>query len=595
LTKRIWCIALLALLTAVSFAQQGSVISEIVVRGNVNVTRDAILAAMRTRVGQPFVQAQLEQDRQTLEELGFFQAVDVRPRLIDDNNVQVQVELVEWPVVKEVRIVGNTVVNSEEILRAISIQPGEIYNLRNVRPSVDAITKLYSDRGYFARVEDIAPIAESPNTVNISIIELTVGSVSYQGATRTRPWLFDRIIKTRAGEPFNMRRWTADLSRLYGTQWFETVRPIEKGPDEEGRLDLIVDVTETRTGQFGIGLQVDPRSSFAGFLRVLDTNFRGTGQSVGINFLQAARGDGPSVDLTYANPFFDDRDTSVRVALYSRLLYRFAGSSFGGGEVPTDINRYTERRTGASVGFGRTMRDTDFLSLSGRYENIRTRGVDLDPTTPGFVQQDGDVGVLSLGFVRNRRDVDIDPARGDWARIELEPGYSNIRQVGGELAGDGLGTNMFARTSLEYRRYFSAQPPRTRDQLDAPRRVLATRARYGAITGQVPFFEQFFAGGSDTIRGYPEDRFWGRQMFLANVEYRHPIQRAFNVVAFVDYGGAWGGYGGVANFTQDERARLHLGYGLGLSFRSPLGPIRLDFGFNDRGGSRTHFLIGTAF
>jgi outer membrane protein insertion porin family len=67
------------------------------------------------------------------------------------------------------------------------------------------------------------------------------------------------------------------------------------------------------------------------------------------------------------------------------------------------------------------------------------------------------------------------------------------------------------------------------------------------------------------------------------------------VVAFVDYGGAWGGYGGVANFTQDERARLHLGYGLGLSFRSPLGPIRLDFGFNDRGGSRTHFLIGTAF
>jgi outer membrane protein insertion porin family len=111
----------------------------------------------------------------------------------------------------------------------------------------------------------------------------------------------------------------------------------------------------------------------------------------------------------------------------------------------------------------------------------------------------------------------------------------------------------------------------------------------------VPFFEQYFAGGADTIRGYEEDRFWGKQQLLTTLEYRHPIQKAFNVILFVDYGGAWGGYGSVNKFTQSSSPNLNLGYGIGFSFRTPLGPLRLDLGFNKEGKSRTHFLIGTSF
>jgi outer membrane protein insertion porin family len=111
----------------------------------------------------------------------------------------------------------------------------------------------------------------------------------------------------------------------------------------------------------------------------------------------------------------------------------------------------------------------------------------------------------------------------------------------------------------------------------------------------VPFFEQYFVGGSDSVRGYDEDRFWGKQTLLGTLEYRHPLQRSFNAIAFVDYGGAWGGYGKANNFEQSNTFNMHVGYGLGLSFRTPLGPIRLDLGFDDRGKSRTHFLIGTSF
>ena len=117
----------------------------------------------------------------------------------------------------------------------------------------------------------------------------------------------------------------------------------------------------------------------------------------------------------------------------------------------------------------------------------------------------------------------------------------------------------------------------------------------GTETGTVPFFEQYFAGGNDSVRGYNEDRFWGRNSVVATFEWRKPIQEQFSLVTFVDYGGAWGGYAGSPGFEQSASAKFHYGYGLGIRFRTPLGPIRLDYAFNDQGGSRAHFMIGTSF
>jgi outer membrane protein insertion porin family len=222
---------------------------------------------------------------------------------------------------------------------------------------------------------------------------------------------------------------------------------------------------------------------------------------------------------------------------------------------------------------------------------------DLNTTNlSGFIKQDGIVGVLTFGFTQNRRDVDIDPSRGDWFRLQFEPGFSDITSIGGSVLDPTiLGQHPFYKYSAEFRTYFTNQAPRDVNHLDAPRRVLAFRVFYGSISGKTPFFEQYFAGGSETIRGYDEDRFWGNQTLVSNLELRIPVQKAFSIVGFVDYGGAWGGYGSVNQFTQSNKFNLHVGYGIGFSFRTPLGPLRLDLGFDERGRSRTHFLIGTSF
>jgi len=584
---------MLWLIAAIASAQT-AVINSIEIKGNKAVSTEAILAAMRTKVGQPYVQATLDADKVAIENMGFFKAVDVRANVLDDTKRDVVVLVEEWPTIKEIRVVGNKGVSTEEIIKAVGpdLAVDKVFNVRLVQGAVSTIETLYKNRGYFARVEDLAMLPDSPGTLNISIIELTVNSVSVQGNTRTKIGVLKKLIKTRAGEPFRGERWGTDLRRLVGTQWFENVRSIENQP-EPGKIDLIADVKEGRTGNFAVGIQMDPRSSFAGTLKLADTNFQGSGQSIGFNVLQGTAGGGPSVELDYGNPFFDDRGTALNASIYSRLLYRFQGIGFGNNDSPTEDDIFTERRTGASLAVGREFTDYIAGSLALRYEDIKTNDLSTDNTT-GFIQQDGTLATVTLGLTRNRRDVDIDPARGDWFRLEVEPGFANITAVGGELS-DTLGSKNYLKTTGEYRLYWSPEKPRGRNELDAPRKVLAFRARYGIITGDVPFFEQYFMGGASALRGYEEDRFWGKQSLLTTLEYRHPIQKALALSVFVDYGGAWGGFGTVGEFSQSRTANLKLGYGVGVSFRSPLGPLRLDLGFDDRGKSRTHFQIATSF
>jgi len=590
----------LCLMLSFALAMGQGMVAEIEIRGLKNVNREPIMASLRLKVGQPYTQVQLDQDRRSVEEIGFFQAVDARAEELPDKNWKIVIEVVEFPVIKELRIIGNSVVSTEEIERilrevpSLPIAPGYVYNLNGERACTDAISKLYSDRGYFAQFAEFGPMPGSPETITVSILELVVDSVAIQGATRTRPYVFQRLIRTKPGEAFNLQTWTDDLRRIYNTQWFETVEPLQRETDDIAKIALVVNVKEARTGMFNVGVQVDPRSSVAGLLSYSDSNFRGTGQSVRLNFLQGTSGGGTSVNLDYGNPIFDDRGTALNVSVFSQIVYRFMGTSFGGNQIPTEDSRYFERRTGAIVGMTRTVKRDTFLSTGVRFENIKTSELDTSSTT-GFIQQDGDVASISGALTINRRDVDIEPSRGNWIRFSLEPGYTRITKVGGDAGGDDiLGSHTFVRTGIEYRHYFTNQPPRGRE-LDAPRRVVAFRAKAGLVAGTVPFFEQFFVGGSDTLRGYPEDRFWGKNMAAVTLEYRHPVQKSFNAIAFVDYGGAWGGFGTVNEFTQSKSAQFKLGYGLGFSFRTPLGPIRLDFGWNQDGGSRTHFLIGTSF
>lgn len=576
-------------------AQAAGVVKEIVVKGNKVESTAGILATMQTKVGKLYNSALLDADSNALYSLGVFSK---KPLITADHNADgtftVTVEVVENPIIKEVRVVGNSLVKTQVILNAITLKQGQIFDLRQAALSQNAIQDLYQKKGVFALAQITIP-PESPQTLNVEVIETKVGSVKVTGNVRTKPRVFQHLIHTKPGQVFDLSRWERDMRRIQDTGWFSQVTPsLQPGTDPD-LVDLGVKVQEQQTGQFQFGVQVDPSSSFAGFVHFVESNFKGTGQTIGAGFTQGTAGGGPSVDLAYTNPFIDSSNTSLSVRLYSDVVYRFTNTIFGGSSVPTNANEYDERHTGATVGFARPIGTGQTASLSTRIEQVKTNNLNTTSGTQ-FIQQDGSIAAVTMEYGDDRRDVADNASRGDYLTLDLQPGYSDVTNVGGVLTGQGyLGSSFFTKIYGDYRVYYTPDKARTIQDLEAPKHVFAFRLRGGAILGNVPFFEQFFAGGADTIRGYDDDRFWGKEYLIATAEYRYPLQKNLYVVPFIDYGGAWGGYGSVNSYAQTNSMALHLGYGIGMAFQTPFGPIHIDFGVNDHGGTRTTFLISRSF
>lgn len=591
--RKILALTLLFTAACCTLAQTVGTIKEVIVRGNSAISRDAILAAMKSKEGRPFVQGDLPNDESQIKNLGFFQDVKVLSRDLGGDEWQVIVEVLENPVVKEIRITGNTVFPTDQLLKLVTQPVGQIYNLRNALPTTDAISKLYEDKGYFAQV-DIVPLPESPNTLNVVVVERQVKDIYIEGLVRTRPSIIRKLMKVKPGQAYNEEAFSIDLRRLSSTQWFESITPKVREAGEIGKVDLLMDLKEARTAQIGMGLSLDPTSRLTGSIRYSDSNFHGSGQTVAVTLSQDTSGGGASAAFDYVNPFFDDKDSTIAVSIYSRIQSYFAGTGFGGVVSPND-DRFDERRTGGTISFSRPFAKVFSGTIGITAQAIKTVNLRTTGTT-NFIQQDGSLAYMTLGVARDTRDVPLDPAQGDFTSLTVEPGATDITKIGGGVsdAVDVLGNHSFVRTTFEYKHFWSKRPKKKKLE-DVARNVLAFRLKAGSISGTVPFFEQYFAGGSDTLRGYSDQRFWGKQTLLSTLEYRIPIQRSFSIIPFVDYGGAWGGYGTLNNFTQSKDLNLHLGYGAGIAFRTPLGAIRIDLGINQNGGTRTHLSIGGSF
>jgi len=112
----------------------------------------------------------------------------------------------------------------------------------------------------------------------------------------------------------------------------------------------------------------------------------------------------------------------------------------------------------------------------------------------------------------------------------------------------------------------------------------------------VPFFEQYFVGGSESLRGYQTDRYWGNNLALFQGELRLPFGKDNNVqgVLFTDIGDAWGSIYHDPQLMQHNQISLTTDFGVGLRLVTPVGPIRLDYAIGKDGG-RTQFSIGQSF
>jgi outer membrane protein insertion porin family len=582
---------MLCLSVLLGLAQERRVES-VAVRGLRNISETAVITALRLKPGEPFTEATLESDRRAIEAMGLFS--DVRPRVEQtETGVRVEFEVVENPLIREVRFTGNTVFSAEQLLEVVRNKPGFVFNTNFAEPDIRAIRDAYQRAGYLVLPEGYTPPDYENGILTIALSELRVGEIRIEGNTKTRTNVILRELRTKPGDLFNTQRFQRDVSRLYNTGYFDQIAP-EDSLAAPGVIDLTLKVKERPTGRLNVGFAIDSRRRLIGLAEIFETNFRGTGRTVGINFQSTGGRNGSSIEVLFTEPYLDRHRTALSVSLYNKLVYRFTSNFFGGQLDPNLEQQYDERRRGITLGLSRPLSELLTASVGLRTEDVNTNRVATNQGG-GFIRQDGTLSSLSLRGVYNNRDFDLDPAQGQYLALALEPGFTNIRSAEQQFIDSGvvkLGQSSFLRASIDYRLYYSPQGRRT--QPDDRRQVFAIRAYYGTISGTVPFFEQFFIGGAETLRGYPEDRFWGKNAALLSVEFRQPIEKAFTAVFFVDIGHAWGGYPSVNDFIQRGSFRPEIGYGLGVRVRTPLGPLRIDYGIG-RDGGRTHFSVGQVF
>ena len=586
------------------------VISEIIVSGAKTLSKTYIIVASGHNIGDPCTADVLSDMTTRLYATGYFgghsvnreDAVRVTALEKEKGKCQVTIELDENTTITGIELTGTGPIKPEDVLPLIHLKPGTAYNSQLFLLDALDIEKLYSNKGYIATLAESSTIEEN-GTLNVTLIVTRVAEIKISGNRKTRRSVILRTMNTKVGDYLNVKTLHQDQIDLLNLGLFEQggVNPSEN-PIAAGRVSITINVTEKRSGTVTAGVGYSNRAQLIGFAEVVESNYRGLGESVNVRGEVGGVSGRPSIETGFTEPYLDKKHTALNVQVYDKTVYRFA-NSFSNSistQSTTGGSRYNEQRIGTTLSVSRPLdkRRTYRAAVSLRAEDVQTDPLDLSEQNAQIIQ-DGPIFVLGGQLVHNTRDLDNDAISGVLQTMNLQVGHATLsspRTFTGITIPGVTGSVNFSKIQLETRQYFSLSGPRPRDKPDQQKTSLASRIQFGSSAGTLPFFEQFFVGGADTLRGYREDRFWGANSFLASGEFRQPLARQLKGVLFIDVGDAWGGdYTNVSipGFTQDG-FHPHVGVGLGIRVNTPIGPLRLDYGIGDEGG-QTYFSIGSTY
>lgn len=573
----------------------GKTITKQIIEGNVTVPEAEIAAALKTKPGMQFTEAGLSEDLSAIYDLGWF--YDLRPEFKTvPEGVQVIYHVMENPVYQKTDVEGNTVLNKQRVASFFDLEQGKIANLKDINKCVQKLEEEYRSNGYIlARVTDVH--MEKDGTLKVAVNEGIVEGFKVKGNVKTKDYVVTREMKLKKGEPFNAKAARRSMQRVYNLGYFEDVN-IKLNPGREPNgVEVEISVVEMNTGTFGIGAGYSNADGFVGMVSIGDKNFRGIGDKINLRW-EFGGEDNKNYDFSYTRPWLDDKETSATINLYD-ITNEYADYNIDGDEIA----RYDKKRRGQEITFSRRTHNefvSNYITIKNRDDIYKGEadGYEGDENQyyeDKFFKKEGDkviyqsgkyeswmpetkeerrkenFGVtrsITFGRVYDSRDNIYDPHEGK--RI----GYSV------EWAGGMGGDFDFTKWTADWRYYFRA----------GGESVWALNLGAGYASGDMPLSQRFTMGGSDTLRGYEDDQFRGNSMLKATLEYRFPIVKKVQGVLFTDNGYAWD----KRHEDEFDMGLLKNSYGVGLRINSPLGPVKLDYGYGEDGG-KFHFSFGGQF
>ena len=451
------------------------------------------------------------------------------------------------------------------------LQPrtGEIYDREKVRETVDDLVDAVGASGFaFVDVQPRSTIRREEREVDLVFLvdegpRIYVERIDIEGNLRT----LDRVIRREFGivegdaySPSKVARATRQVRNL---GYFRKVDVSNERGSQPDRTRVTVEVEETATGEFSIGAGYSSESGGLLSLRLAERNLLGKGQTLALSTTLAEEQN--QIELSFTEPYFQDQPLSV------------GGDVF---RVTTDyddriINE--EESTGARLRVGYKLSENWYQRW--RY-TISQRRTDYDESRTNFGDSDTLLSAVGHEVAYDTRDNRFNPTTG------------RILSIGNDLAGLG-GDTQFLRTDLRGSQYFpmSKSPPVT----------LALSARLGAIHGlgdDVVGNDRYFLGGR-SLRGFasggvgPRTRrgvtsvigdasLGGNYLATASAEAIFPVSFSAEDLGlqarlFAEFGTLTGIDTNLKSNEYFDDASIRGSLGFGVSWTTPLGPLRLDF------------------
>lgn len=457
--------------------------------------------------------------------------------------------------------------SSEYTLEGIKSEQGEVFNATQVRNDIFTITDKFSDEGYaFANVVPNTNINKGEASVDLDFAStkgnlVYINRINVTGNEKTYDNVIRRELKVEEQQLYSGTKIKRSQTLLQRLGYFDEVGITNQPTADPSKVDLDVNVKEATTGSFSAGAGYSTNNGAIFNTKIQESNLFGTGRRANLNLdfgsqisNQIISIDDPRINDTYMSGGIDILRTTRVFNDFNREL--------AGGAV-------TVGYPGEQV-FGELLQDINF---SLKYELLRVDINDVDDDSAQLVKDSAgqsSASGVTPSIIRNTINNPMNPTKGSKQILQTE------------VAGLG-GDQDFVLFEVRNSWYYPLLESSYGDVVISDR----TNFGYGESFNDNPFplYRRFFPGGINSVRGYknrslgPVDLndqvYGGNKQLVNNLELIFPLinSAGFRGVVFYDFGQA---YDDNKPIAVDE---LRQAWGYGIRWASPMGPIRVEFGY----------------
>jgi len=459
-----------------------------------------------------------------------------------------------------VDIEGDLIEDKAKLISMLAIRKESFLNRQTLREDTLKLTDLYAESGYaFAEIRPQTSKAGSGKRVDI-IFKVDKGSLVYfnrveiQGNTRTRDNVIRRDLTVKEGGVFDSRAIRTSTQKLQRLGFFEEVTVTPQPTMNEDQMNVMVDIKEKSTGQFSIGAGYSSSESIMFMGEISENNLMGTGNRLSLS--ANLSGVTTRFNLSYTNPRFLDSHVSAGVDLFNWRR---------------EYDDYTKDSVGGGVRFGNPFIEKWYIYYG--YSLDSTELSDVAENASQIIRDSMNIKITSAVHARLIRDT----RNKQFVPDEGSKNSFSVRHAGGILGGDAEFTKVEGSSSWYFPIIWKS--------------VFHIKGSIGEAFAsddkKLPVYERYYLGGMNSIRGFPSadispvdpvtnEKIGGDKMWYTNIAIQFPLveDAGLHGEIFTDLGNV---YAVEDNWDFSEYKHT---VGVGFLWMSPMGPIRLAWGFN---------------